>query len=177
MQKPTINRSELKLQMANHAIGVDSDDTIQQMLEHNRTGRELSEALAVRLERIRKAWAMLCDGKAKQYVLETLAREYDVDTRTIRNDIAASYEVYGNLDLLEISGKLAARVNFYEKIAQQAFEEEKYEEAIKASKQADTLLLELQKQIGKKKTNPVTKWTFKAINAPQVIDIDYDLDE
>jgi hypothetical protein len=39
------------------------------------------------------------------------------------------------------------------------------------------LLLELQKQIGKKKTNPVTKWTFKAINAPAVIDIDYDLDE
>jgi hypothetical protein len=177
MQKPTINRSELKLQMANHAIGVDSDDNIQQMLEHNRTGKAISETLSIRLDRIRKAWAMLCDGKSKHYVLETLAREYDVDTRTIRNDITASYELYGNFDLLEISGKLAARVNFYEKIAQQAFELEKFEESIKASKQADVLLLELQKQIGKKKTNPVTKWTFKAINAPAVIDIDYDLDE
>lgn len=179
MAKSNINRSELKLQLANKALNLDPNDVIEQMLEHNRAGRELSPAIKERYDRASKAWAMLADGKAKSYVIETLAREYDLDQRTIRNDIATSYEIYGNFDLLEISGKLVARVNFYEKIAQEAYEADDYDSAIKASKQADTLLLEIQKQNAKKKPNPVTKWIFKPINAPsaEVIDIDYDLDE
>jgi len=176
MEKPHTDSSALKLQVVNKKLGIEPS-IVEQILEHNRTGAHLSEFAQVRLQRIQKAWAMLCSGKSKAYVLETIAREHNVDERTVVNDIKMSYEIYGSFDLLEISGKLVARVNFYEKIAQDAYDAEKYDEAIKASKQADMLLLEIQKQNNRKKINPITKWIFKPVNAPEIIEIDYDIDE
>jgi hypothetical protein len=177
MAKPIINNSALRLGIARHTLGINPEDALQNMMEHIRVGKELTEANQRRFQRIQKAWAMMSAGKAKQYIIDTLSKEYNVDDRTIRNDITDSYEVYGSFDLLEISGKLVARVNFYEQIAQAAFEAERFDEAVRASKQADMLLLEIQKQLAKKKVNPITRWTFKPVNAPEVIDIDYDLDE
>lgn len=170
------NRSALKLQIVNKRLGVEPSEE-EQMMEYNRTGAPISDAMKTRLNRIQKVWAMLCDGKAKQWVIETIANEHGVDERTVYNDIKASYEVYGSFDILEISGKLVASINFYEKIAQDAYQATEYEAATKARAKADDLLLELQKINAKKKTNPVTKWVFKPINAPEVIDVDYDLDE